>query len=93
MSVLERLAPRILRRNRHYRTAFSGPAGEFVRDDLFRLGHIGAPTHVDGDPARTAFNEGKRFMALHIGSVLNMTDEEILQRAQQQAKTENDDGG
>lgn len=92
MSVLGRIAPRILRRNQHYRTVFSGPAGEFVRDDLFRLGHIGAPTYVEGDPMKTAFNEGRRFMALHIGSILHMTDEEILQRAQTQAKTESSDG-
>lgn len=77
-----RLRDRILRRNQRYRVVFTGAVGAAVRDDLFRLGHIGRPTYVAGDPVATAFNEGKRFMALHIASILNLSDENIVERAQ-----------
>jgi len=80
--ILARLRDRILRRNVDYRQVFTGPIGETVRDDLFRLGHIGRPTYVPGDPAATAFNEGKRFMVLHIATILNLSDEQILAAAQ-----------
>lgn len=90
MSVLDKIAPRIVKRNRAYRTVFTGPAGEFVRDDLFRLGCIGRPSYVENDAMKTAFNEGKRFMALHVASILNMTDEQILERAQKLAQETTD---
>jgi hypothetical protein len=77
-----RLHARLLQRNQRYRLVFAGAAGAFVRDDLFRLGHVGRPTYVPGDPAATAFNEGKRFMALHIAALLNLPDATIVERAQ-----------
>jgi hypothetical protein len=76
------LRDRILQRNQRYRLVFAGSVGAFVRDDLFRLGHLGRPTYVPGDPVATAFNEGKRFVALHVASILNLSDEEIVERAQ-----------
>lgn len=85
--MLTRLRDRLLRRNTNYRIVFAGTIGEAVRDDLFRLGHVGRPTYVPGDPVATAFNEGKRFMALHIASVLNLRDEDILARAQRSEET------
>jgi hypothetical protein len=88
--MLAQLRDRILHRNQRYRAVFEGPLGRLVRDDLFRLGHIGRPTYVPGDPAATAFNEGKRFMALHVAAILHMTDEEIVRRAQQPQDMEND---
>ena len=84
--MLARLTARLQRRNAQYRQVLTGPIGEAVRDDLFRLGHIGRPTYVPGDPVGTAFNEGKRFMALHIAAILNMSDKEIVARAQTQAR-------
>lgn len=77
-----RFHARLLQRNQRYRLVFAGSAGAAVRDDLFRLGHIGRPTYVPGDPTATAFNEGKRFMALHIAALLNLPDAAILERAQ-----------
>lgn len=76
------LGARLRQRNQRYRLVFAGSAGAAVRDDLFRLGHVGRPTYVPGDPAATAFNEGKRFMALHIAAVLGLPDATILERAQ-----------
>ncbi len=80
--LLAGLRDRILQRNQRYRLVFAGSVGAFVRDDLFRLGHLGRPTYVPGDPVATAFNEGKRFVALHVASILNLSDEEIVERAQ-----------
>jgi len=80
--MLTRLHARLLQRNRRYRLVFAGGAGAAVRDDLFRLGHVGRPTYVPGDPTATAFNEGKRFMALHIAALLNLPDAAIVERAQ-----------
>ena len=77
-----RLHARLLQRNQRYRLVFAGSVGAAVRDDLFRLGHIGRPTYVPGDPTATAFNEGKRFMALHVAALLNLPDATILERAQ-----------
>ncbi len=73
---------RLLQRNQRYRLVFAGSAGAAVRDDLFRLGHVGRPTYVPGDPTATAFNEGKRFMALHIAALLTLPDSTIVERAQ-----------
>lgn len=78
LPTLARLRPR----RQRYRLVFAGSAGAFVRDDLFRLGHVGRPTYVPGDPAATAFNEGKRFMALHVAALLGLPDAAILERAQ-----------
>lgn len=80
--MLARLHARLLQRNQRYRLVFAGSAGARVRDDLFRLGHVGRPSYVPGDPTATAFNEGKRFMALHIAALLNLPDATILERAQ-----------
>ncbi len=80
--MLARLHTRLLQRNQRYRLVFAGHTGAAVRDDLFRLGHVGRPTYVPGDPAATAFNEGKRFMALHIAALLNLPDAAILERSQ-----------
>lgn len=89
--MLTRLRERILKRNRRYRLVFAGTVGAEVRGDLFRLGHVGRPTYVPGDPLATAFNEGKRFMALHIAAILNLADEEIVARAQASSPEETQD--
>ena len=89
--MLTRLRERILKRNQRYRLVFAGPVGAQVRDDLFRLCHAGRPTYVPGDPVATAFNEGKRFMALHIAAILNLADEEIVARAQASSDEETQD--
>ncbi len=92
--MLARLHISLLQRNQRYRLVFAGAAGAAVRDDLFRLGHVGRPTYVPGDPQATAFNEGKRFMALHVAALLNLPDATIVERAQLPVHTEieeNDD--
>lgn len=89
--MLTRLRDRLVHRNQRYRVVFAGALGAAVRDDLFRLGHVGRPTYVPGDPVATAFNEGKRFMALHIAAILNLTDEQIVERAQLPADEETQD--
>lgn len=82
---LRTLGARLRQRSQRYRLVFGGSAGSAVRDDLFRLGHVGRPTYVPGDPSATAFNEGKRFMALHVAALLGLPDAVILERAQADA--------
>lgn len=89
--MLARLRARLLQRTQRYRLVFAGAAGAAVRDDLFRLGHIGRPTYVPGDPTATAFNEGKRFMALHLAALLNLPDATIVERAQLPVHTESEE--
>lgn len=86
--MFEKIRSIILRRNGRYREAFGSANGRWVLRDLMRLGHVGKPTVAFDklgriDPIATAFNEGKRFMALHCASPLNMSDDEILAGVQQ----------
>jgi len=64
-----------------YVAAFSGPAGEAVLADLLKFCNAGGTSFVPGAPDATAFEEGKRRVALRIAGYLNMTDEKILEIA------------
>jgi hypothetical protein len=48
-----------------YRRTFDSPEGELVLADLERRG-FGLTPHFDPDPQRTAYNEGRRSLLLHI---------------------------
>jgi hypothetical protein len=49
-----------------FKEVFGGPHGERVLARLSDIGFENKVTFVDNDPTGTAFNEGKRFMLLHI---------------------------
>ena len=49
-----------------YKRTFEGPEGERVLANLSMQCYENDPTFVDGNPNGTAFNEGKRFVLLHI---------------------------
>lgn len=56
--------------------------GQKVLGDLFREGRLLEPCFVPGDPYQTAFNEGRRRLALHVLSLVNMTPERALELAE-----------
>lgn len=49
-----------------YETIFNLPAGKRVLKDILLSGKCEVSSFVAGDQAYTAFNEGKRALALHI---------------------------
>jgi hypothetical protein len=49
-----------------YRTVFRGPAGWLVFKDLIKEMNFWSPAAVPNDTITTAYNDGKRLMALHI---------------------------
>lgn len=73
-----------------YQAVFSGPSGQNVLADLARRARVGNVSAVIGDPYITYFHEGRRDMALHIRSQLNMSDEDMIDLAQRRAKTDGD---
>lgn len=54
-----------------YRTVFEGDAGEAVLRDLYEFCGLFMQAHVPGDPFHTAFNDGKRRVALRINAMLS----------------------
>ena len=49
-----------------YELIFNTPEGQLVLDDLALQCYEGAVTFVDNNPYGSAFNEGKRFVLIHI---------------------------
>jgi len=49
-----------------FRETFTGPHGERVLASLSDIGFENKVTFVQNDPTGSAFNEGKRFVMLHI---------------------------
>jgi hypothetical protein len=49
-----------------YRTVFTGPAGWLVFCDLIKEMDFWRPSAFPNDSITTAYNDGKRLMALHI---------------------------
>lgn len=71
----------IVRRNGRYRRVFGSAEGQWVLNDLLRVAGVGRPmVHVSAEEALAA--ENRKFLALHITSILNMPDAEIMRRAQ-----------
>lgn len=62
--------PQALALHRAYKTAFCGPEGELVLRDLEARGFVNRSGFVE-DPCRTAFNEGRRSLVLHIQHMLD----------------------
>lgn len=57
-----------------YRALFDSQEGKEVLKDLLVFCDYDAPTFVAGDPCSTAYNEGKRRVALRISSFLKKKD-------------------
>jgi hypothetical protein len=72
-----------------YRAVFGSPEGKLVLADLLRRGGILETSHVPGDACSTAFQEGRRAMALDIIAELRWSDGELVQLAQQRSVNPN----
>ena len=54
-----------------YRAVFEGDAGEDVLRDLYEFCGLYRQAHVAGDPFETAFNDGRRRVALRLHAMLS----------------------
>jgi hypothetical protein len=61
-----------------YQAAFQSGDGRIVLRDLLQQGGLLSVSHVEGDSHATAFNDGKRAMALHIVERLRWSEGEML---------------
>jgi len=57
---------------RDYHFVFGSPDGQRVLADLAVQGYEDILTYVPGDANGSAFNEGKRYMVLHIRRILKL---------------------
>lgn len=62
-------------RKQAYKTVFNTEAGSDVLHDLAKVCNAYTTSHVQGDPAQTALNEGKRAVYLYIMKVLESQNE------------------
>jgi hypothetical protein len=79
---------RLLRRRHLYRFTFGTPEGQVVLRDLMRFCGVRQNSYVPGDPTTTAFNEGKRRVAIRIGAIMNLSDAELMRLAEQPEEAE-----
>ena len=83
----DRIQALIEYRRTQYQGTFESETGKFVLGDLFHLCHAGRSTY-EGDKESILINEGKRQVWLHITSMLNMDDSDLIQLAQQRRQAE-----
>lgn len=69
---------------RAYEQVFASPEGQRVLYDLLRAGGVLQTSLVPGDPQGTAFNDGRRSMALHIIDQLRWSEAELAKLAMMQ---------
>lgn len=81
---------RILTRNGKYRRVFGTDDGQWVLNDLMKLAGIGRPD-ITMDAGEALARENRKFIPLHIATVLNLSDTEIVRRAQQSNVSGDDD--
>ena len=67
-----------------YKETFATPSGEKVLEDLSRQLYLTSSTFVDNNPYGSAFNEGKRWVILHITKMLSLdpNDPDLLKKVQ-----------
>lgn len=66
----------INRKQRTYKQALSGPVGEYLLASLLDFTGFYKQS-FSADPYQTAFNEGKRAVALHLIQFLDMKEEDL----------------
>ncbi len=71
----------IVTKIKDYLTAFGSESGKRVLADLMKFGNMLGPSFAT-DPYRTAFNEGRRDVALYILNQLNYDLEKLRQHMQ-----------
>lgn len=65
------------RKQQKYKEIFNSDVGEFVLASLFDFAGFYKQAFVPGDSHQTAFNEGKRAVALHILQMLALKEEDV----------------
>lgn len=65
------------KKQQKYKELFKGPTGEFILSSLFDFAGFYKQSFVANDPYQSAFNEGKRAVALHIIQHLEMREEDL----------------
>jgi len=68
---------RRLKINRAYHELFNSAAGQIVLNDLMVKSGILEVSHSPGDPYQTAFNDGRKSVALSVLAELRWTESEI----------------
>lgn len=69
-----------------FQAIFSGPEGQNVLMHICEQGFVFKSTHVTGDPCSTAFNEGKRELALKILKFVHRDHAELVKMVEQKMK-------
>ncbi len=64
-----------------YQRLFETPEGQIVLRDLLRAGGILSVSHVAGAPDDSAFNDGRRSLALHVLDRLRWSEGEMVKLA------------
>lgn len=67
----------ISRKQAKYKEVFNGSIGEFVLASIFDFAGFYKQSFVANDPHTTAFNEGKRAVALHILQLIALKEEDL----------------
>lgn len=67
----------ISRKQAKYKEVFNGSIGEFVLASIFDFAGFYKQSFVANDPHTTAFNEGKRAVALHILQLIVLKEEDL----------------
>jgi hypothetical protein len=76
----------IIGRRDAYKTISSIEAGRKVIADIYEDCGINKPSFVSECPYKTAYNEGKKSVALHVKSVLKQSNEDVDKYMQQYSK-------
>lgn len=82
---------RLLFQRRHaYRTVFKSDEGRLILADLLRFARYHDPVIVPGDPLSTGFADGQRRIVTRIIKLTEMTEEQVLQMANQPEEVHHD---
>lgn len=79
------------RLSENYKAVFNHGAGKIVLADILKKGGVLETSVVAGDVQMTAFNEGKRSLALSIVEELRWNPMDLLALAEERADTETRD--
>lgn len=67
-----------------YQSVYASPDGAAVINDILREAGILSVSHVEGDPGTSAFNDGKRALALYVVQRLRWSEGELVALARAQ---------
>lgn len=68
-----------IRLHESYQVVFQSPDGEKVLRHIMKVGNVTKPSFVAGDPHSTAFNEGRRHLALSILRFVGKDHKKLIQ--------------